>query len=511
MVNFGNDTPFPRRGWALFLLGGSASGKTTFIEREHFPFRGRVLSADTLSDVVLRVHNHAEYYARRYPALFGEVEQMVRSGLNARNKYLSPHDGRRWPQNVRLTYDAKGPLECSMVSLLSNCVHGAGGRAAYFEGCIARMRPRSGNLIFDMTGDASSVRRYVARVREAGYRILLVWVVTNRNYSLLWNRGRHRRMKDSAVHFGHNVPNGFLPDYLTGEAGAEIDRAMLFFNSTESLRRGMTDEEWDVRRVELPKSDGRFVLSQEVKERLIKVLGKMEDNPLGNDGVVTDEPVFQTDARGCELVVDETFVARCTREVTTADGRTFRALCKMDCKGELVMQKDGVTPQLLRPERSDPNYPYIPIGKEDFGQKIFRRERGGGIRYRVKRTPRTYICPRSMNVMFSRLSQYNLLASQRGLSVVRMSELVDSFEAEQKTVFGKNMAGLYARLGMKEPPLPPLTREVCDVNPPCRGQFLSEEEFRMAADDFDGRRQRYEENCREWKAYEQKYTCNATV
>lgn len=494
-------TAFPRRGWALLLLGGSASGKSTFIEREHFPFGGRVLSADHLSDVVMRVHNHAAYYARRYPALCREVEQLVRSGLNARNKRLSPHDDDRWPQNIRLMCDTNSLLSRSMSALLSNAVHGKGGRRAYFEGCIERRRSTLGNLIFDMTGDSESIHHYVPILREAGYRILLIWVVANRNYSLIWNRARQRRMKDSAVHVGHNAPNSCLRDYLLQEAGAEIDRAMVVFNTTESLRRAMTDEEWASRRVELPKCDGRFVFPPEVERRLVSVLGKMEVNPLGKEGVPDNRPLFQTDARGRVMVVDEEFLAHRTGEVTTPDGHRFRALYKMDCKGKVVMRKEGCGPQFLCPEKDDPFYPYIPVSEKDFGRKICRRERNGKIKYHKKRIAPTYIDSRGMNRMFWRLAQYNALAAESGRRQVTMPEVVESFEAEQKSHFDRNLTRLYAELGRKEPRLPSLPHEVFDVNPPFRGQFLSEEEYAQAVAVFEEQHRRFEENFRQWEAF----------
>lgn len=497
------DTPtaFPSRGWALFLLGGSASGKTTFIEREHFPFRGRVLSADRLSDLVMRVHNHASCYYRRYPALFEQVEQIVRAGLNAHNRYLAPQDEQRWPQNIHLTYDTNYLLERSMATLLSNCVHSSYGREAYFRGCIERMRPKMGNLIFDMTGDKNSVSHYIPMLREAGYRILVIWVVANRNCALIWNRYRRRRMKDSAVHLGHNAPNGFLPEYLKGAAGTEVDRAMLVFNSTESFRREMTAEEYASRCIELSKVDGRFVIPSEVEARLMRVLGKMEDNPLGNNGVESDEPVWQTDAKGREMIIDENFIARYTAEVTMDDGRTIRALYKLDCKGGIVLEKDRKTPKFLSPEKWDPYYPYIPVREEDLGCKVCRRERGGAIKYRKIRLPRTYIDPRSMNKIFRRVAQYNLLAEERGLPQVSIRDLAESFESEQKSCFEKSLSCLYVSAGMKEPPLPQMPREVYDVNPPCRVQFLSGEEYVRAVADYDRSHRQYEENLREWQEY----------
>ena len=495
----------PSKGCAVLLLGGSASGKTTFAQREGIAFRGRILSADHLSEIVMRVHNNAHTFSTLYPTLYAKVEQIVAMGINARNKYYAPTDNEhRWPQNIRLSSNAPFVLRRQIATLLNNGIKGANcGQRAYFDSRIERMARNKGNILIDMTGSEQSVNHYVSLLKKHDYKIMVIWVVANRNYALMWNRRRQRCMKDSAVHAGHNAPNSYLSSFLTSDRAKDIDKVWIVFNTTESINRAMTPDEERSRCQELCKNGERFILSDSTSCRLKAVLGKMEDNPSGMNNTPTDSLVYQCDAQGREIIIDEEFIQHYTQEVATINGERIRALLKLNHKGDVVVDKQG-KPMFQKPTKDEPTYPYIAIRKEDCGKRICRRHRNGSPKYHSTQTPRTYLSTSQMDDLFWQLEQYNSCASKSDAPVLEIKDLIGSFEANQLEIFNTQISKCYDRLNIKRLKLPQEPALVYDVNRPIRQQYKSDLEFIKAEEAYTIQHQRYIQYEAAWNAFNRK-------
>lgn len=135
---------------------------------------------------------------------------------------------------------------------------------------------RLNNLIFDITGKSErDIMSCVRMCKDVGYTMHLVWVVTSRSRALQQNFSRERKVPQEILHTAHNKIMEFLPSFITSEAGKYFEHCWLVFNSQPGLDGSKVENPC----VELPKQDGRFVISDEVKERLVTTLGPKEVNP----------------------------------------------------------------------------------------------------------------------------------------------------------------------------------------------------------------------------------------
>ena len=144
------------------------------------------------------------------------------------------------------------------------------------------------NVIFDVTGkNVAELKTNCEKVKEAGYKTSLVWVVTNRDVALVQNLTRPRVVPQNVFHKIHNAILANLPDFIKNEAAKYFDECWILFGTTKKLPRNMTPEEekelHDNRAFKLTKNGDGFEISEELSKRLYDILGEMEENP--------DEPV----------------------------------------------------------------------------------------------------------------------------------------------------------------------------------------------------------------------------
>ena len=255
----------PKSGWAIILAGGSASGKSTFIR--NMSFKGRVLSTDTWGEEHMDIHNNPDNAGER-PEQFATAEAIVKAGMYSRfpNRYLLNK-----VRNLRLDFDCPTVSPSTLSALLSNGAHRY--KEKYFKQKIDECSAEMANVILDMTGKEREVNLYADYLQGKGYKVALVWVVTNRNVALLWNAQRRRSIKTSGVHAGHNGPNKWLLEGLLDGRCNMFDDVWVVFNSTESIGREMTPEEKATAMVHVEKKNGALEVGRDVAERIRRVLG----------------------------------------------------------------------------------------------------------------------------------------------------------------------------------------------------------------------------------------------
>lgn len=267
---YGDDNP--QSGWAIVFAGGSSSGKSTLIKS--FSFQGKILSTDTFGEEQMDVHNNASWYAKNCPKKFEFAEKVVKSGLYSR--FPNPRVLNKVP-NLHLDFDTPTVTTQTLSALLSNGAHRY--KQSYFKSHIdACAKDGMKNLILDMTGKEHEVNLYTDYLHNKGYKVALVWVVTNRSTALLWNQSRRRAMKVSGVHAGHNGPNKWLLEGLQDGRCDIFEDAWIVFNSTESFKREMNNEEKNHSVIHLDKQKGKFVIDNLLAERITKVLGPLDES-----------------------------------------------------------------------------------------------------------------------------------------------------------------------------------------------------------------------------------------
>lgn len=239
-ITFGNRI-FPESGWCVILVGGSGSGKG-FIQKDALLIDAKIFDVDALK----------KFYVKA--AQIGKI-----------------------PDEKNGEYDFKNPDDVSELhKIVKDKFYYNNQLDSFF-----RNVKESGtlpNIIFDITGKNSmDIKRIYNEVHDLGYKISLVWVVTNRNIASKQNKSRERIVSDDLFHKIHNDVKLAVNKFIKTEANEYIDECWIIFNSTKKDREEQSDYETkslhDDRAFKLKKESGKFVITPELQIRLNDVLG----------------------------------------------------------------------------------------------------------------------------------------------------------------------------------------------------------------------------------------------
>ncbi len=174
---------YPKEGWAVIMAGGAGSGKGFAI--------GKLVLIDAkILDV--------DHLKKMYNIKTGEK-------FNLRN----PDDVAALHQII----DAKGWKE-KILNMFFNA------------------RNRLNNIIFDITGKSlTSLQNYVGMTSELGYKISVVWVVTNREVAMVRNLLRDRIVPQQHFHQIHNQVKDTMFNFLKDPWFSKlVDEAWVVFS-----------------------------------------------------------------------------------------------------------------------------------------------------------------------------------------------------------------------------------------------------------------------------------------
>lgn len=151
---------------------------------------------------------------------------------------------------------------------------------AFFDAHTNDNRP---NVIYDITGDDPSKLASIGKkVKEAGYKTCLVWVVTNREEAFIRNLKRDRVVPQEIFHKTHNDVAKALDAVLKGADAKYFDEAWIAFGSGTSARELSKEEQAELDKmgvIKLSKSGSSFVIPQGVEDRVHEILGPEEPDP----------------------------------------------------------------------------------------------------------------------------------------------------------------------------------------------------------------------------------------
>lgn len=238
---------YPREGWALIMAGGAGSGK------------GFVIGRMVLLDAKVVDVDH--------------MKKMYNIMKGGRYDLRNPDD----VASLHVELDAKGWKDTTVNLFFS-------------------AQKRLNNVIFDITGKSlTSLQRYSRMVKEMGYSVSFVWVVTNRQVAMARNLMRDRIVPQQVFHQIHNQVNDtvlpFLQDtyfsrfvdeawvVFSGAAVAEIDK-----HSTTVRDVNLKNRVFKLRKV-----GNRFTTEVRDKGKVVDIAGKIIDW-LGPDEVDYEDP-----------------------------------------------------------------------------------------------------------------------------------------------------------------------------------------------------------------------------
>ncbi len=232
------------------MSGGAGSGKG-FVQKQVMDFEARVLDVDELKKLYVKAIN-------------SDKTTLGRS-TNIAKRY----------------YDFKNPDDVEELHFATK-KYGKEQQDLYLNGDAINDLRRLQNVTFDITGKKPKETLDICiAMKKLGYKIMFVWVLTNREEAMVRNLMRDRVVPDDVFHEIHNAVNSAVPKFLKTASANIIDDAWLVFSSlgyaggdSDALKALASN-----RAVELKKSsDGfGFEIDDELEQRILDTLGEPEN------------------------------------------------------------------------------------------------------------------------------------------------------------------------------------------------------------------------------------------
>lgn len=175
---------FPNNGYCLILAGGPGSGKSYLLNNK-IPINGKIFDIDILKEKLKRLHklHNTKLDNKNIPLILRKQEELfLKNQINVKNNII---------------FDICG-------------------------------RP-------EQRGKWSLIEEIISMVKPLGYKIGLIWVISNRSVALDRNINRERVLPDKYFHSRNNQVKNFLPKFLSSEKANNIDDAWVVFNSGKNL------------------------------------------------------------------------------------------------------------------------------------------------------------------------------------------------------------------------------------------------------------------------------------
>lgn len=240
-VTFGRGITNPNYGWCVIMAGAAGSGKG-FTIKNQIPIVGKTINVDDLKKLYIKMVNK------------GQIQDRVYDLSNAQDTY-----------QLHKVIKNKGWKQKQMNGVMNSDTHPI---------------DRLPNLIFDITGkQLTDISSIIEMAKPIGYKIVLVWVATNRGMAMFRNLKRDRVVPQETFHTIHNQCNAFLPSFLKGNESDivnDIDKAYIVFGSGFDVQSNVYS---DSPCFQLIKTSNGFKFPKRVERDLMMVLGKPEPNP----------------------------------------------------------------------------------------------------------------------------------------------------------------------------------------------------------------------------------------
>lgn len=240
-ITFNNET-YPRDGWAVFTAGGPGSGKS-FTIKNQFMIEGKVLD----SDVVKVLYIHLLQKLLNDPDVSNEEK----------NKLLEPFEGH--VPNLKNPHD------------MDNLHKYTSWKKHFFTKVFDSFLKSSGkslqNVIIDTTGNnLSEIVLNANLLKEMGYKVSMVWVITNINLAKIRNKTRDRTVPDDYLEYVHNKLLNSIPESIRAGLLDRLDELWIVLGSDNKSNN--FKEKFANSVFKLEKGEGTFKLSDEMLQKI---------------------------------------------------------------------------------------------------------------------------------------------------------------------------------------------------------------------------------------------------
>lgn len=253
-------TVYPKNGWAVFMAGGPASGKSTVI-KEQLMLSGTTLDPDNVDTKYLKTIEKALTDPKLLTDnIVDEEEKELALEMLDDLKQSDPTDLAKAIQIVH-NYE-RSPFKRKLNSFIADY------SKVYLE-----------NIIIDTTGrNIDKLVEQANLLKSLGYKLCLVWVITNINEAIKHNKDRSRTVDINYLVKTHKQILEMIPKILSDGTLAMFDDAWIVFTKDFSGLTTQFSEKYANTAKQLKKDGNHFVIPQKQYRKIVETVDKEHIN-----------------------------------------------------------------------------------------------------------------------------------------------------------------------------------------------------------------------------------------
>ena len=263
-VKFGSK-PYPKDGWAVFLVGGPGSGKSsTGLDR--LLINAKIIDSDNIN----------ESYLKLLKTVYNSKDTSQEVKLTIYKKYGNVNSLRLDTDSYNREFSQKVDEDKQFMRKIVDLY-------------IKSNQNSLSNIIIDSTGNNREALISTAKkLKSVGYKLSIVWIVTNVAEAAGRNTRRIRKVNvDYLVKIHHNLFTT-IPAMLGDRNIAEIfDEAWIVFGENVSDFSKKFSEKYANTAFKLDKENGIFTIPADMRDRIVKEVGI--ENVFNRESISTPE------------------------------------------------------------------------------------------------------------------------------------------------------------------------------------------------------------------------------
>jgi hypothetical protein len=218
----------PKYGWAVILMGGVSSGKSTVI-REKLPINGKVVNNDIWREAVAKAVNRE----LKGNSVTNITQTNVFKNIEKENNKIIDKIDLTDPSDLKIVSDLSLENGLDLSKKSKDALLKANKDSKHLP-----------NLIFEMGRNVNSNMKDIIKYLKEfqGYKICVVWLISNRKVAFASMLNRERQLGDKAFHQSHNgmynEKDGVLGTINNRNINKYIDEAWCIVNTNYDIENG---------------------------------------------------------------------------------------------------------------------------------------------------------------------------------------------------------------------------------------------------------------------------------
>ena len=240
-VKFGG-VPYPKNGWAIFTCGGPGSGKSYTINKQ-LMIDAKVLDSDQIKMLYIK--------------LLKKIISSPKVDEETKKQLLEPFGGK--------IPDPKNPNDMDTLHKFTSWKKHLFSKS--LSSFIKSSAKNLQNFIIDTTGNnINEIALNATMFKNMGYKVALVWVITNIDLARIRNRTRDRVVPEDYLENIHHKIISTIPATIRNGLLNVLDEIWIVF-SKDSEEREFRSRFKDTA-FKLEKVNGKFILTDDMLQKI---------------------------------------------------------------------------------------------------------------------------------------------------------------------------------------------------------------------------------------------------